>query len=247
MDQVAVRYSDEVWNISNKVVEVRNGMSVRHERYRHKSHIVPLGYAPSFFRQRPLNEVRRFSAVFVGIINRNHGFDLLFKMLPELIRVMPSFTVEIVGGGQQLDWLKSQVAKLDHAEHVRVHGFIGDVSEMLDIVSRCGVGISIWDTTGGIPYSAYGDPGKTKMYTVCGLPVVVGNITEYSETVRAEKAGVAINYDARELKDAFMEILLDETRFLAYRAAARETALKHCSSEEIFSRVVHVRPMELSS
>jgi len=74
---------------------------------------------------------------------------------------------------------------------------------MLDQLSNCGIGISIWDRDGN---NYYGDPGKTKLYSACGLPVIMTNNTPYAEVIERTKSGIIVKYDKKSIDEAVMKI-----------------------------------------
>jgi len=77
------------------------------------------------------------------------------------------------------------------------------LEDMLDQLSNCGIGISIWDRDGN---NYYGDPGKTKLYSACGLPVIMTNNTPYAEVIDRLKAGIIVEYTKKSIDDAVKKI-----------------------------------------
>jgi len=241
IDKVTVLRSDEVWDISERIPEGRRRFSnISKAIYADKQHIVPLGYAPSFFRDKGINKVDRYSIVFAGVIMRNQGLELILEALPELIKVMPKINIKIIGTGPFLPRFKEMVKDKCFESYFRFYGFVESVEEMLDIIASSAVGVSLWDDRGDrIPNAHYGDPGKTKLYSVSGLPVVVGDLTLYSRTLTDTQAGIAIKYDPKEFISALSSILLDDKSYSKYKANAVITANEHCNAEKIFSNVLN--------
>lgn len=239
-DKVAVLYSDRVWDISPRIREARFEFGgLKKERYSDKNKIVPLGYSKFFFKHKDVQDIDRYAIVFVGIIIEGQGLELMLEALPEIIKIIPQLKVGIVGTGPFLAKFREMVLAKKMESVFKFYGFIESEEEMLDIISSSAVGISLWDNRNNRFLNSYfGDPGKTKLYSVCGLPVVVNNSTVYSQIIMRNKAGIAINYNRKELIDALLNILLDEKVYLDYKTNAIVTALEYCDSEKIFSSIL---------
>lgn len=78
------------------------------------------------------------------------------------------------------------------------------LGEMLDIVSSSGIGISIWKNKYN---NYYGDPGKTKLYSACGLPVIMTDNTPYADIIRETQAGIIVRYNKTSVNNAIKKIL----------------------------------------
>jgi len=78
------------------------------------------------------------------------------------------------------------------------------LEELLDKTSQGGFGISLWKEKGN---NYYGDPGKTKLYSACGLPVIMTNNTPYAKIIKETQAGLVINYSKIALRNAISEIV----------------------------------------
>ena len=63
---------------------------------------------------------------------------------------------------------------------------------LLDTLSWGGIGISMWARNGN---NYYGDPGKTKLYSACGLPVIMTDNTPYAKIIKETQAGLVIPYN----------------------------------------------------
>lgn len=84
------------------------------------------------------------------------------------------------------------------------------LKELLDKLSNCGIGISLWKEKGN---NYYGDPGKTKLYSVCGLPVIMTDNTPYAKIIDDTNAGLLIPYDKEYLKQAINDMLYNYDYF----------------------------------
>ncbi|MDD5433016.1 MAG: glycosyltransferase, partial [Candidatus Omnitrophica bacterium] len=204
IDKLAVRYCDEVWDISLRIEEGRIAYSnINVKSYRNKKKIISLGYDADFYRSKGITDIDRYAIVFVGVTMDSQGLELILDIIPELVNIMPEIIVKVIGRGPFLPKFKEMVASRELGQYFKFYGFIEDVNEMLDVVSSSAVGVSVWDDKNNRILNAYyGDPGKTKLYSVCGLPVVVSDITVYAKVITEYGAGVAIKYDSHQFLEA---------------------------------------------
>lgn len=76
--------------------------------------------------------------------------------------------------------------------------------ELLEEIAKSAIGISLWKNKGN---NYYGDPGKTKLYSACGIPVIMTDNTPYAKIIKGTKAGLVIPYGKTALKNAVIKIL----------------------------------------
>lgn len=105
------------------------------------------------------------------------------------------------------------------------------IDELLDKLSYCGIGLSLWKKNGN---NYYGDPGKTKLYSACGLPVIMTNNTPYSEIIQQTRAGIVImRYSRRDLERAIRRIL---NNYDFYKNNVKKT-WKYINADKIFRNI----------
>lgn len=241
IDKLTVKYADAVWDISPRIKNARLKFGrIKKEKYQEKRKIVPLGYSPAFFRNQTVNKINRFSIVFAGVVVESQGLELILEVLPALRKIMPKIKIRVIGTGPFLPRFKTLVYKKKLASYFKFYGFVEEVNKMLEIIASSAVGISLWNPKALILNAFYGDPGKTKLYSVCGLPVVTSNFTVYSQIIKKNKAGMAINYDTKELFKALKKILLKDKDYGQYKKRAILVAKKFCNSEKIFNQALKV-------
>lgn len=78
------------------------------------------------------------------------------------------------------------------------------INELIEELSKCGIGLSLWEEDGN---NYYGDPGKTKLYSACGLPVITTKNTAYAKIIEETQAGIVIGYTRTELSMAIDKIM----------------------------------------
>ncbi len=101
------------------------------------------------------------------------------------------------------------------------------LEELLDIISKADIGISLWKEKGN---NYYGDPGKTKLYSACGLPVIMTDNTPYADIIRETNAGLVINYDKYELEKAILEI---KDNYEYFKSNVKKT-WKYINADELY-------------
>jgi len=88
---------------------------------------------------------------------------------------------------------------------------------LLDNLSWSGIGISCWKDKGN---NYYGDPGKTKLYSACGLPVIMTDNTPYAAIIKETEAGIVVPYDKQAVAEAINQIL---SNYHFYKHNVRKT------------------------
>jgi len=228
IDRWVFLHADEVWDISLRVTSAR-GIEPR-QTYRHR--IVPLGYDPTCFRNS--TNIDRYSLVFVGVMRAGHGLEMTLEILPSLIKDFPKINVKIIGRGPFLDEFMTMVKERGLDKYYRFYGFIEDTHKMLDIVANSAIGLSVWSEPGNC---YYGDSGKTKLYSVCGLPVIVSDFVIYAKAIEKYRAGIIIKSNDKEvLASAIKEILVSDSRYWEYKKNAVLVGQEQCNSHKIFSK-----------
>lgn len=229
-DRWAALHSDELWDISTRITLARGLSTVR---YAINYKVVPLGYDPTYFRNS--KEIDRYSLVFVGVMKAGHGLEMTLDILPSLIKDFPKIKVKVIGRGPFLDKFIGMVRERNLGKYYRFYGFIQDTHKMLDIVANSAIGLAVWSKIGNC---YYGDSGKTKLYSVCGLPVIVSDFVIYAEVIAKYRAGIAIKSNDKDaLVSAIKEILVNDSHYQEYKKNAVLVGQEHCNSYKIFPKI----------
>lgn len=238
-EKFIILLSIEVWDISRRISKARSllrGILLRD--YTHKLRVVPLGYSNTFFRNKERSESDKYSLVFAGVVVEGQGLELIADILPELKKEFPSIKIKIIGTGPYLPVFRRKVEESGIGDSFLFYGFIEEIGKMLDVISTSGVGVSLWNKENNGANFYFGDPGKTKLYSVCGLPVIVSKETVYAKIVGDNCCGLAIGYRRQELLKAVKALFSDESVYKKYKMNTLATARDYCSSEKIFSQVL---------
>jgi glycosyltransferase involved in cell wall biosynthesis len=103
------------------------------------------------------------------------------------------------------------------------------LEKLLEALSVCGIGLSLWKEDGN---NYYGDPGKTKLYSACGLPVIMTNNTVYSKIIQETQAGIVIDYNKASLQSAIQQLL---NNYDFYKSNVKKT-WPYINSDEVFKQ-----------
>jgi len=101
---------------------------------------------------------------------------------------------------------------------------------LLNRLCLCDIGISLWKKKGN---NYYGDPGKTKLYSACGLPVIMTGNTPYATIIQKTQAGLIIEYSEIDLQNAIQEILHN---YNFYKQNVKKT-WKYINADEVFKNI----------
>lgn len=216
-DKFAVAHSDFVWNLSSIMVDEREKRGVA-AMYREKQIVVPVG-TESGIKQIPFKKIKRFHVVHMGHLIKKQGVQLLIEAIPEIVKQIPQFHAEIIGGGEYEIELKKLADKLSVSSYLTFYGFIKDLGEVERLLSYCALSIAPYvDSEDN--YVRYTDPGKVKAYLTTGLPIIITRVPAIALEIERRKCGVVINYDKRQLASAVVKLLSNKTILMNYRKNA---------------------------
>lgn len=233
LDGFCAKNSDAVWDLSRVISRARD-VSVKSSRKAPTKIIAPLTYSSKLLTIRPLNEIERWTIAFVGTLNELQGLQLLIEALPEILRHLPNILVRIIGDGPYAGELKKMVNESGLNKHFVFYGFVEKDSDVINIISRCAIGVAPYVPTPENNAIA-ADPGKTKLYAFCGLPVITTKISS-GLFIDSKGAGIAIDYDPHECAKAMIKLLHDDQILEKYRYNAHIFA-QSCTSERVFRDV----------
>ena len=217
LDKFAVAYSDSVWNLSSIMVGEREKRGVS-AKYREKQIVVPVG-TESGVKQIPFKKIKRFHVVHMGHLIKKQGVQLFIEAIPEIVKKIPQFHAEIIGGGEYEIELKKLADKLSVSNYLTFYGFIENLGEVERLLSYCAVSIAPYvDSEDN--YVRYTDPGKVKAYLTASLPLIITRVPAIALEIERRKCGIAINYNKHQLASAVVKLLSNKTTLMNYRKNA---------------------------
>ncbi|RKY38247.1 MAG: hypothetical protein DRP72_02160 [Candidatus Omnitrophota bacterium] len=235
VDKFCVKNTDLIWHISPRIAEARYKYAkIPPNSYKYL--VAPLTYDAKILRFKQIDDVERYTIGFVGTLSENQGLQLLIKAMPQVIRRVPEVKVRIIGKGPYEAELKRMVRNLKLDDYFIFHGFIKSDGEVLDILSRCAVGVAPW-TCREDDNVLYADPGKPKLYAFCGLPIIITKGTLIAEEISNKRVGISINYTEDELVEAIVGLFKDKNKLREYKKNAHEFA-KQYTTDVIFDSIL---------
>ncbi len=205
IDKFCCYHVDAVWNLSNRMHEARlaDGMS---EKKCAPAFRVPHGTHAKKMRTLIPENPDKYAVAFMGHILKKSGLQLFMRGMKPLLDEMPEIHLEVLGGGEYLDSLKSLSKELDIENNVTFHGFIESHDELEKKLAQCGIGLALYSPEeAGFSYCA--DPGKLKVYLACGLPIIVVGVPQVADEIDERGAGVKIDYDVKSMTNALKKII----------------------------------------
>src|SRR3989338_10199600 len=148
------------------------------------------------------------------------GVDLIIKAIPLILKKLPGVKFEILGDGEEKEYLKKLAKDLGVTNNVIFHGMINDRSKLEEILSDAALGVATFNTNIIDKKIKNADPGKIKDYMLMGMPVITTNALSYSNQITERKCGVVISYKPEELSVAIIKLLKNKKLLKEYRKNA---------------------------
>jgi len=240
IDKFCAEHSDYVWNLSERMIVARKKYGVK---MTNNQMVVPVGVRLERIKRLDIGQINRNHLVYMGHLRKNQGLQLLIDSLPVVIAKNPNIKLIIIGTGELEQYLKNKVRELNLMVHVEFKGYIENHKDVEDILSTCGVGLSLYEPHQD-SFTWYTDPGKPKQYLACGLPVIITKVPWIAEKIERMPMGIAINYDQEELVKAITKLMTDNE----FYKKCRENAIGYVSGlswDKIFNEAL-IKSAELT-
>ncbi|MCX6704966.1 MAG: glycosyltransferase [Candidatus Woesebacteria bacterium] len=234
LDSFVIKHSDIVWNLSQVMTEEREKRGVD-KKFRQKQIIVPVGTEVNI-PEIPFGKIKRYHVVHMGHLMRKHGVQLAIESIPHIIKVIPQFHLDIIGGGEYEEALKKLAKELEVSNYITFYGFIQSHRKLERMLSVCALGVAPYMDAED-SYVRNSDPGKVKAYLAAGLPVIITKVPLIWKELVKYRCGVAVSYNARDLARAIIWLLSENQRLRQYRKNAKYAAKRYTWSK-IFSKAL---------
>lgn len=230
LDELAIKKSDKVWNLSPIMVKEREKRGVR-AKYREKQITVPIG---TDIIEKPLDirMIDRYKIVFMGHIREGQGVEMLIYAMKDVVTKIPEAHLLVIGGGPLENNMRNQVKRLKLEKSVKFTGFVKDFSKVQNFLKDGAMSIAPY-VDDSKTFTRYTDPGKPKDYLASGLPVIITKVPQVAYEIEKNKCGLAINYNKKELTDAIVKLLKDRKKLALFRKNALMMTNKY-SWDKIF-------------
>lgn len=220
LDKFCVRFSDETWNVSSRMVRAREEKMGMDRRVYNRQHIVSGGIWFYKTKRLPFIKINRKKMVYRGMLLEFMGVDLAIRAMQLLLKKIPDLKFEIIGTGEQENHLKNLAISLGVSKNVLFHGFVKERADVEKILSDAGVGIATFNPNMPVDRVKNSDPGKIKDYMLLGMPVITTDTSYFSKEIIDNKCGLVVNYNPEELASSVVKLLSNKKLLRKYRSNA---------------------------
>ena len=217
IDNFCAKNSDEVWNVSTRIVDLRKKQGVANEKIKFVPNSPVFGNCP----RRKIADVDRNRIVMVSGLTHGPALDLVLESFKKVHSKFPKTKLVIVGTGSYQRRLTRRIKTMGLVESVILAGQLPN-SELLTEVSKSALALSIYPRSKNYSWVYYGDSKKTREYLACGVPVITTDVVSTCDDIKKYNAGTVIGLNENELVDAVEKFLADKNFWLT----ARKNSLK---------------------
>lgn len=199
IDRFCVRGCDASWNISPRIVKIRQRQGLADS----KNILVPVGVEVEKIKLQNIEKKTVRRLVLLGALAPSKGVDLIIEAFPAIKDKCPDIELYVIGKTPQ-DPVENGIAYEPYEERLMKMGnsvkLLGPIShdKVLEILPDFDIGLAPYkpDTNN---LSQWADPSRVKDYLACGLPVIITDVPEIAKDVQEFKAGILIKYNIQEL------------------------------------------------
>lgn len=214
IDKICLKYADEVWSVSTRILAKRKLQGVSHT----KNKLLP--NSPEFSKVPRYKYNGNNNLIVVSHLSKSLHLEVIFEIVKELSHIYKKLRINIIGDGPERKRLEQLVIKQKLKKQVY---FLGQKShrDALQYISRSFIGFALY--TADHPWRHYGDSMKTREYVACGIPVVINDIPSTADDIKKYNAGLVINkLDKKEISN-FIEKCIKNRKY--YESVRRNAYL----------------------
>lgn len=220
LDRFCVRFCDETWNVSKRIEKAREEYMGMDKKIFSKQYTVSGGIWFYKTKRLPFIKINGKKIIYRGTLLKHMGIDLAIKAMPLLLKKIPDLKFEIIGAGDEEDYLKDLASSLKVSKNVLFHGFVKERKDVEKILSDAAVGIATFNPDSMNDKVKNSDPGKIKDYMLLGMSVITTNTSYFSREIIKYKCGLVVGYDPKEIASAIVKLLSDKELLKKYRSNA---------------------------
>lgn len=200
VDNLAVKYSDSVWGLGKSLVKIRRKQGVPPAKIVY----APDGVDTRLVKPSPYHPKKRFKLVFVGLVNKINGLELVVDALPKIIKWNRLVKLEIIGDGDDMAMIKKKVTENNLSSHVRYSGIL-PIEKLAKVLAKNGIGLATYRPLSDSTLKTT-DPMKTKLYMAAGLPIISTDVYFTAKEISENNLGKLISYNVNDFVDAVKQI-----------------------------------------
>lgn len=227
--------SDEAWDLSPRMSEIRNNHYKIERSKQNKVKIVPYGLWLNRIKSRSYENCKKNTLVFMGHLIEKQGVQLVIKAMPEILRINKLFRFKIIGEGNYKDKLISLAKEYKVIKYCMFMGKINDNKIMEKEIAKSCLSIA--------PYvkkldrwTKYADPGKIKTYLACGVPVLLTDIPWNAKEIEKFGCGKIISENRNNIVGNVIEFMKKNINENCRKAAIKYS--KRFDWNNIFSKLI---------
>lgn len=221
IDKIAVRFSDETWNVGKRMTKARaetNNMKTR--VYKKRQFYTPVGVWFTRIKRKPINQFNSKKLIFVGHFVPYMGIDLVIQAMPLILKKVPGTTLDLVGRGEAGEDWRRLAKELDVEKSVNFEDWIENREVFHLRLSSAAIGLAPFNYHILDDKVKNADPGKIKDYTASNLPVITTKAIYTWRDLENFKCGIIVNYQVEDFAKAVIKLLTNRKLLLGYRKNA---------------------------
>lgn len=219
IDKFVSMKSDEVWNVSSRIVDVRRKQGIPDKKIK---------FIPNspIFKNCPkisVGEINRNKIVMVAGLTHSPALEMVLTAFSGVAKKFPKLELSIIGTGAYQEKLIEKTKKIGLSQ--KIH-FLGQMSNenLLKKVSESGLALAIYTFSKEFSWVYYGDSKKAREYLACGTPVIITNVVGTSQDIEDYDAGIVVEPNSKALQVAMSKILGDKKLWSKYQKNALKLA-----------------------
>jgi glycosyltransferase involved in cell wall biosynthesis len=181
--------------------------------------VVPMGSWLERVPKVPADGFRRRRAVYLGHLTARQGVDALVEAVAFLRSRGSDISLDVIGGGSELEALRGLAASQGAHDAVRFHGFVPDHRRVEALLAEASIAVAPYVPSENT-FTRYADPGKLKSYLAAGLPIVLTDVPPNARELASEAGAVLVPYDPPAIAAALEDGLASPERWRERRERA---------------------------
>jgi glycosyltransferase involved in cell wall biosynthesis len=220
IDRYAIKNSDQVWNVSTKIVELRKRQGVEDDR----NFFVP--NSPEFNKVKRLDyrKINKHEIVIVSTISASIALQLIFEVISGLSEKYPDIKLKIIGIS---DWSKEFRQSLEKLNIIDNVVFLPSMNHESLLKQLCISAIGLALYTNVTSWTKYCDSMKARDYLACGLPVIITKEPSTARDIQDGKAGYVVGLDKNKLINIIDDLFKNKNEYIEMRNNAIALAKKY--------------------
>jgi glycosyltransferase involved in cell wall biosynthesis len=177
---------------------------------------------------------KKYDISFIGRLTYVKRLDVFFRVISEVVKVIPGIKVAMIGEGEDLEKCKALVKELSLENNIEFLGYRKDINQLINKSK-----ISL------LTSESEGMPSVIIESMACGVPVISSDVGDIGDIIQDGKNGFLIDKfdDVISYKDKIVKILSDKKVYKKMSGESLKVRNIHSVEnatriwEEIFSKV----------